>query len=101
MEEAAAEESAAPFIMVTGTPGTEEAQYYIVCEKSVQLESKSFLDALIDLIAWYYTFDICYPKPVDAILLFVEIFVFHTVEAHAPQPAATARLINNLNKLSK
>lgn len=101
MDQAAAEELAAPFIIVTGTPGTEEAQYHIMCERSVQLELKSFLDALIDILALYYTFDICCSKPIDAIMLFLEIFVFRTVKPHVPQPAATARLINNLHKLTE
>jgi len=52
----------APYIVQTGRAGTENVQYYIACEKQVICESKSLIDAIVDLIACYYVFDISYPK---------------------------------------
>ena len=45
-----------PYIVVTGQPGHENAQFFIVCEQAVLLESKSIQDALVDMIATYYVF---------------------------------------------
>ena len=61
---------AEPFIAITGRAGTEAAQFLIICEKSILLESKSLRDAFIDLIAAYYVFDIAYPKSVAGVVLF-------------------------------
>ena len=62
-----------PFIAVTGKAGTEAAQYFIICENSVLLESKSLRDAFVDLIATYYVFDIAYPRSVAGSCYFFNI----------------------------
>ena len=66
---------AEPFIAITGRAGTEAAQFFIICEKSILLESKSLRDAFIDLIAAYYVFDIAYPKSVASVMLFFQHYV--------------------------
>jgi len=43
----------APYIVQTGRAGTENVQYFIACEKQVICESKSLVDAVVDLIACY------------------------------------------------
>lgn len=66
----------APYIAQTGVAGTENAQYFIACEQAVLCESKSVEDAIIDLLAVYYVFNISYPKGISAILLFFFNIVF-------------------------
>lgn len=51
-----------PFILVTGEVGTDNAQYFICIENALAFESKTFRDALVDVIASYYVFDIVYLK---------------------------------------
>lgn len=63
----------APFLVWTGTAGDENAQFYVCCEQSVLTESKNVRDAIIDLMATYYVFDIAYPKAISAIMLFFSI----------------------------
>ena len=95
----AADESSAPFIIVSGAPGTETVQYYIACEQTVCLESKAFLDAFLDLIAMYYVYDMDTPNPLRQFCFFFEVFVFKTVDSSVSQPTATAKLIRNLHML--
>lgn len=89
----------APYIIQTGTAGTENAQYFIACEQMILCESKSNQDSIIDLIATYYTFNICYPKAISGILLFFQHYVFDLKDAQ-PLPSCTLKLVNCLNKIS-
>ena len=89
---------AAPYIAVTGKPGTEAAQYFIVAECSPGTESKTMKDAVIDLIATYYVFDIAYPTGLVPLNIFFQHYVFG-IKNQQPLPASTARLISNLEKL--
>ena len=43
---------------------SEIPQSAIACKRQIVCESKLLLDAVIDLIACYYVFDICYPKSI-------------------------------------
>ena len=79
--------------------GTENAQYFIACEQMILCESKSIQDSIIDLIATYYTFNICYPKAISGILLFFQHYVFDLKDAQ-PLPSCTLKLVNCLNKIS-
>ena len=69
-------EQSAPFLTFTGEPGDENAQFFVCCEHIVIAECKTVKDAVIDLIAAYYVFDIAYPKCSNAMLLFIQHFVF-------------------------
>ena len=69
-------EQSAPFLVWTGTAGDENAQFYVCCEQSVLTESKTVRDAVIDLMATYYVFDIAYPKTVCAMMLFFSTYCF-------------------------
>ena len=60
----------APYLVITGRPGTENSQYFIACEKVVHCDCKSLKDALLDLVLTYYVYDISYPKPLSAFLSF-------------------------------
>ena len=86
---------AEPFIAVTGRAGTEAAQFFIICEKSILLESKSLRDAFIDLIAAYYVFDIAYPKSVAGAMLLFQHYVFK-LKDQQPPPSCLCKLVQNL-----
>ena len=43
-----------PYIVITGKPGNENAQYFVCGEKMVLIESKSFLDCVIDLFCCFF-----------------------------------------------
>jgi len=92
-------EQSAPFLVFTGLAGTETAQFFVCCEQSVLLESKTVRDAIIDLLAAYFTFDIAYPKNISAMLLFFQHIVFEIKDKQV-LPAAAAKLVSNLNRLT-
>ena len=91
-------EQSAPFLMFIGAPGDETAQYYVCCEQSVLLESKSVKDAIIDM-ASYFVFDIAYPKAISTVMLFFQHTVFEIRDKQA-LPVPTLNLVSNLSKLS-
>ena len=85
----------APYIVVTGKPGTENSQYFISCERAILLESKTMRDACLDLIATYFVFNISYPKPVSAILLFFQHYMFDIKDKQSI-PVNLSKLLTNL-----
>ena len=68
-----------PYVVVTGKPGCENAQFFIACEQAILLESKSFC---VDLIATYYVFDMSYPKAVSGMLSCSQHVVLWTSKCH-------------------
>lgn len=91
-------QQAAPYLLITGLLEAENCQFFVYSEQDILLESKSVKDAIIDLIATYYVFDIAYPKPLNAVLLFFQHHVFQ-IKDDQPIPGATAKLVDNLQKL--
>jgi len=89
-------QQSAPYIVVTGA--SENMQLYIYCEHNNLLESKSVRDALLDLVAVYFVFDIWYPKSLDAILIFIQHYVMDIKDSQ-PVPMTTAKVVGNLLKL--
>ena len=90
-------EQAAPFIVMTGIPGDETTQFFICAEKEVVMESKTLRDAIIDLISYYFIFDISYPKFVNSVHLFFQHYVFKLTDKQ-PVPPILSKLIGNLKK---
>jgi len=86
----------APYIVVTGS--SENMQLYICCEQNILLESKIVRDALLDLVAVYFVFDVQYPKSLDAILIFIQHYVMDMKDSQ-PVPMTTAKVVGNLLKL--
>jgi len=84
--------------VITGIAGEEQFQIFVCAEQSVVLESRSVNDALIDLIAAYFVFDISYPKYLDSVLIFIQQFVF-SLKDQQPLPNAVVKLVGNLEKL--
>ena len=89
----------APFILVCGEPGGETTQYFVCGEINIICESKSFLDAVLDLICTYYVFDIIYPKALSGVLLFFQQSVFELKNDQTP-PLCFVRLLKNISSLS-
>ena len=85
--------------MQTGTVGSKNVQFFIACEKQVVCESKSLLDAIIDMIACYYVFDISYPKGVQGALVFFEHCVF-SMKSSQPLPLCAQKLVTSLSKVA-
>jgi len=86
-----------PFIVTTGIPGDENSQIFICGEKNIFLESKMIMDAVIDLISFYFVYDIVYPKYLDSILIFFQHYVFKLTDKQ-PVPVPLIKLIGNLKK---
>ncbi len=64
-----------PFLVINGKIG-DSPQYLLYYEKRLIFESKTLLDALLDIFAIYYNFDICYNKATLPILLFFQCHAF-------------------------
>lgn len=69
-------QQSAPYLVLTGLLEAENCQVFVCSEQDILLESKSVKDAIIDLVATYFVFDIAYPKQLNAILLFFQHHVF-------------------------
>ncbi len=65
-----------PFGMVVGEVGSGEAQYLLYVERRVILESKGFIELILDLIGAYFNFQIQYMKSLSSILLFFHHYIF-------------------------
>ena len=87
-----------PYLVFQGQPGTENAQFYVAAENMICIESKSVQDAMIDLIATYYTYDMEYPKPIAAQMMFLQRYVFD-LQDNEPVPLSASKLWSNLQKL--
>ena len=61
-QEISAIEQAAPYIVITGVAGDENAQFFVCAEQTIVLESSTVRDAVLDLVASYFVFDILYPE---------------------------------------
>ena len=89
---------AAPFISITGIAGDDNCQVFLCGEGNIFFESASLKEAMIDLLSFYFVFDICYPKWVNSILLFFQHYVFKVSDSQ-PVPTIVTKLVGNLNKL--
>lgn len=97
-QEVAELDQSEPFIVVTGKPGTSTSQFYIYCESSFRVESKSLRDAIIDVMSVYFVLDISYPKPISGVLIFLQHHVFRLQDEQAVPPAVKT-LVTNLQKV--
>ena len=88
-------EQSSPFIIIIGIPGEETVQYYVCGEKIIICESVSVMDAVLDLICVYYTFDIAYPKSLSGIFLWFQHFVFD-IKDQQVSPPCLIKLLKNI-----
>ena len=97
-EEVTKIKQAAPFITLTGIAGDENSQVFLCGESDIFFESTSLKEAIIDLLSFYFVFDICYPKFLNSVLLFFQHYVFKLTDSQ-PVPTMVTKLVGNLNKL--
>lgn len=98
-QEISAIEQAAPYIVIIGAAGDENAQFYVYAERQIILESMAMRDAVVDLVASYFVFDISYPKSLSAILIFIQHQIFGMTDSQSI-PMAAAKLMGNIKKLN-
>ena len=85
-----------PYIVIAGKPGNENAQYFVCGEKMVLIESKSFLDCVIDLFCCFFVFDMVYPESLTGIFLFIQKSLFRVIDDQV-SPSCLAKLTKNLS----
>lgn len=87
----------APFIVVLGDVGKENTQYFISCETTL-IESKSYKEAVTDLIVTYYVYDISYPRSLMPLYIFLQHYVMGLKDQQLV-PNTTIKLVSNLKKI--
>ena len=91
-------QQSAPFLIVTGRSEAENCQFFICCEQDVYLESTSLTDAVIDLIATYFVYDVVYPKPLKSIFIFLQHYVLDLKDEQQVPPLAL-KLVKSLKNI--
>ena len=90
-----------PHILVVGEAGASDAHYFVANDTETLMESQSMPDAILDLVAVYHVFEVPYPKQQEAILVFLEHFVFDLkLRSNSNIPIATANLVANLSRVT-
>lgn len=70
-------------------------QYYITSEHQIITESSSLLDALIDVFATYFTFDMSYPPKLYPLMIFLQHYVLELKDEQR-QPNNVKILVSSL-----
>ena len=90
-----------PYILVVGEAGAVDTHYFVANNTETLVESRSMPDAIFDLVAVYHVFEVPYPKHQEAVLVFLEHFVFGlNLSSSSSVPIPTANFVANLNKLN-
>ena len=87
-------QQAEPYILLTLGEGS--FQFFIVAENQIFCESSSLVDAIKDMFATYFVFDIQYPKPTNPVLTFLQRFVLDIKDLQ-PIPASVTRLVSMMD----
>ena len=64
-------------------------QFNVVVERNILPESGSLTTAVLDLFSSYYTFNIMYPRPLYATMIFIRHFVFGITDKQTVPNLAT------------
>ena len=86
----------APTIVVC--PSAEEVSFHVMVERESFHEVSIFKSALIHLIGSYFVFDIVYPKPWYATLLFIQHHIFGLVDKQHV-PANVIEMVTTLKRM--
>ena len=81
-------------IMLTSEEGQ---QFFVVVERSLIAEIVT--TAVLNLIATYFVFDIVYPQPLYAVLIFIQHIVLGIVDKQKP-PNSVTILLSSLTKIT-
>ena len=65
-----------PYIVKISSDADVGNQFFVVIEKNFLSESGKFSTALLDLFAAYFVYDIAYPQPLYACLIFIQHYIF-------------------------
>ena len=76
--------------------GDDSLQFFIVGERLVLCECDEFIEALLDLICVYFTYNIEYPKNLSAVLLFVQHYILDIKDSQRIPPSPT-RVISSFS----
>ena len=76
--------------------GEKGTQYFICAEKAFVTESKTLKDALLDLMCFYYVFNISYPKTISAVFLFIQHIVCNLQDSQV-HPKCLSKLLQNID----
>ena len=85
-----------PYLVVMGQAGKERTQYFISAEGALNTESSSFRDALLDLMCYYYVFNISYPTSLSGVFLFIQHFVCNLKDSQK-YPNSLTKLLKNIH----
>ena len=69
--------------------------FFVCAEQQIVLESSTVRDAVLDLVASYFVFDILYPKNLNAIFTFIQHQIFGMGDRQSISMAA-AKLMGNI-----
>ena len=83
-------------IMLTSEEGQ---QFFVVVERALIAESGNVTTAVLNLIASYFVFDIVYPQPLYAVLIFIQHIVLGIVDKQKP-PNSVTILLSSLTKIT-
>ena len=87
-----------PFIVDIGHHDDSTIQYFICVEQMIYLEVKTLTDAITDMVATSFVFNISYTKSTSPIIIFFQHFVFGLTDMQSVPPA-TVRLVGSLQKI--
>ena len=74
------------------------AQFFIVAERTVLESADDVTSALFELIGAYFAFNMVYPKPLYAVLLFIQHFVLDIKDKQAV-PNSVTRILSSLDRI--
>lgn len=70
--------------------------YFLIADKTILDSQDQLVDCMVDLIAIYYVYNIEYPKPLNATLLFIQHFILG-LEDNQKIPPSLIRLLSSLS----
>ena len=79
--------------------GDSSIQVYVAAERLLLGTVKNPMYILISLIGAYFTFNIVYPKPLHAILIFIQHFILNIIDKQKV-PDIVTRTIASLDNIS-
>ena len=73
-------------------------QFFLAAERKVLDTCERFSDAIMSLIAVYFTFDIEYPKSLYPVFIFLQHFVME-IKDDQPIPNVLTRLMSSVDRI--
>ena len=73
-------------------------QYYLVAERIVMTDCTSLFEALKGLVATYFMANMMYPKPLNALFIFIQHIVLGIKDSQAI-PNTVTQVVSSLDKM--